>query len=73
MAREIDWTDTLEIGIQLQEMFPDTNPYEVRFTDLHKWVTQLPDFVGDPNKSNEGILEAIQTAWHEEYEDAKDA
>jgi FeS assembly protein IscX len=27
--------------------------------------------VGDPGKSNEGILEAIQTAWHEEYEDAK--
>jgi FeS assembly protein IscX len=29
--------------------------------------------VGDPAKSTEGILEAIQTAWHEEYEDAKDA
>jgi FeS assembly protein IscX len=27
--------------------------------------------VGDPAKSNEGILEAIQTAWNEEYEDAK--
>jgi FeS assembly protein IscX len=27
--------------------------------------------VGDPAKSNEGLLEAIQTAWHEEYEDAK--
>jgi len=73
MAREINWTDTLEIGIQLQEMFPDTDPYAVRFTDLHKWVTQLPGFVGDPTKSTEGILEAIQRAWHEEYEDAKDA
>jgi FeS assembly protein IscX len=73
MAREIDWKDTLEIGIRLQEMFPDTDPHAVRFTDLHKWVTQLPGFVGDPAKSNESILEAIQTAWHEEYEDAKDA
>jgi FeS assembly protein IscX len=73
MPREIDWTDTLEIGIQLQEMFPDTDPYSVRFTDLHKWVTQLPGFVGDPAKSNEGLLEAIQMAWHEEYIDAKDA
>ena len=44
-------------------MFPDTDPYSVRFTDLHKWVVQLPNFVGDPAKSNEGILEAIQTAW----------
>src|SRR6185437_13146223 len=73
MPRELDWTDTEEIGIQLQEMFPDTDPYSVRFTDLHKWVVQLPGFVGDPAKSNEGILEAIQTAWHEEYEDAKGA
>jgi Fe-S-cluster formation regulator IscX/YfhJ len=24
-------------------------------------------------KSNEGLLEGIQTAWHEEYEDAKGA
>ncbi len=73
MPREIDWTDVLEIGIQLQEMFPDTDPYSVRFTDLHKWVTQLPGFVGDPLKSNEKTLEAIQLAWHEEYEEAKDS
>lgn len=71
MPREITWTDTLEIGIQLQEKYPDVEPYSVRFTDLHKYVTGLPGFVGDPAKSNEGILEAIQTAWNEEYEDAK--
>src|SRR5580693_3383457 len=67
MPHELDWSDTLEIGIQLQEMFPDTDPYSVRFTDLHKCVTQLPGFVGDPAKSTEGMLEAIQTAWYEEY------
>ena len=71
MPREITWNDTLEIGIQLQEKHPDVDPYTVRFTDLHKWVTELPGFVGDPAKSNESLLEAIQTAWHEEFEDAK--
>jgi FeS assembly protein IscX len=71
MPREINWNDTLEIGIQLQELYPDLDPYSVRFTDLHRYVTELPGFVGDPLKSTEGILEAIQTAWHEEYEDAK--
>ena len=71
MPREITWTDTLEIGIQLQEKYPEIEPYSVRFTDLHKYVTTLPSFVGDPAKSTEGILEAIQTAWNEEYEDAK--
>jgi Fe-S-cluster formation regulator IscX/YfhJ len=25
----------------------------------------------DPKKSNEKILEAIQMAWHEEYQDSK--
>ena len=71
MALEFDWTDSEEIGIQLQEKHPGIEPYTVRFTDLHKYVTELPGFVGDPAKSNEGILEAIQAAWHEEYEDAK--
>jgi len=72
MAREIDWTDTEEIGILLQEQYPEIEPYTVRFTDLHKYVTLLPGFVGDPVKSTEPILEAIQTAWNEEFEDAKD-
>ena len=71
MPREIDWTDSEEIGIQLQEKFPEIDPYTVRFTDLHRYVTGLLGFTGDPAKSNEGILEAIQKAWYEEFEDAK--
>ena len=73
MPREIEWTDTEEIGIQLQEKYPELDPYSVRFTDLHQYVMELPGFIGDPAKSNEGLLEAIQTAWHEEFEDAKQA
>jgi FeS assembly protein IscX len=41
----------------------------VRFTDLHKWITALEDFGDDPMQSNEGKLEAIQMAWHEEWKD----
>ena len=65
---KISWTDTEEIGIQLAEKFPDVDPLSVRFTDLHKWVTELADFEDDPKKSNEKILEAIQMAWLEEKE-----
>jgi hypothetical protein len=36
MPREINWTDAEEIGIQLQEKYPDIEPFKVRFTDLHK-------------------------------------
>ena len=71
MAREILWGDSEEIGIQLQEKFPAVDPLTVRFTDLHKYVTELDGFADDPAKSNEGKLEAIQMAWHEEFEDAR--
>ena len=71
MPREINWTDTEEIGILLQETYPEIEPFTVRFTDLHQYVINLPGFTGDPLKSNESILEAIQLAWNEEYEDAK--
>jgi FeS assembly protein IscX len=59
MPRELTWSDAEEIGIQLQEKYPDLDPYTVRFTDLHKYVTELAGFSDDPTKSNE------------EYEDAK--
>jgi len=52
---------------------PDLDPLTVRFTDLHRYVTELPDFGGDPKASNEGKLEAIQMAWHEEYQDRTQA
>lgn len=71
MPREIDWTDSEEIGIQLQEKFPELDPLTLRFTDLHQRVAELPGFVGDKAKSNEGLLEAIQMAWYEEYKDAQ--
>jgi len=71
MPGTFDWDDHEEIGIRLQEKFPDTDPLTVRFTDLHKWVTELEGFAGDPKGSNEGKLEAIQMAWLEEHKDAK--
>ena len=70
MPREITWNDAEEIGIQLQEKFPDTDPLTVRFTDLHRYVTELEGFSDDAAKSNESKLEAIQMVWHEEYKDA---
>ncbi len=71
MPPSFDWDDIEDIAIALTDKYPDVDPYTVRFTDLHKWVTELAGFAGDPMKSNEGKLEAIQTAWHEEWEDRK--
>jgi FeS assembly protein IscX len=61
------WQDTEDIAIALSEHHPDTDPLTVRFTDLHRWVTELPGFADDPKASTEGKLEAIQMAWLEEY------
>ncbi|MBN9662589.1 MAG: Fe-S cluster assembly protein IscX [Acidobacteria bacterium] len=63
------WTDFEDIGIALFEQHPEIDPLTVRFTDLHKMVTSLEGFDDDPEKSNEAKLEAIQMAWHEEYQD----
>ena len=66
---EISWTDVHEIGYRLAQGHPDVEPLSVRFTDLHRWVTELEGFVGAPKNSNEKILEAIQMAWLDERED----
>ena len=62
----MNWTDTLDIAIALDEAHPDIDPQWVRFTDLHDWVCALPEFDDDPERSNEKILEAIQMAWIDE-------
>jgi FeS assembly protein IscX len=69
MAEELRWEDAEDIGLKLADMYPEQNPLEVRFTDLHKLITALPTFVDDAAKSTEGKLEAIQMAWYEEYQD----
>ncbi|MFO1414950.1 MAG: Fe-S cluster assembly protein IscX [Burkholderiales bacterium] len=60
------WTDSREIAIALSEAHEDVDPRYVRYTDLHRWICELPGFADDPQKSNEKILEAIQMAWIDE-------
>jgi FeS assembly protein IscX len=69
MDIELSWNDAEDIGIALFEKYPEVDPLSVRFTDLHKMVCELEGFNDDPAKSNEAKLEAIQMAWHEEYND----
>ncbi|MGD9650349.1 MAG: Fe-S cluster assembly protein IscX [Dongiaceae bacterium] len=60
------WTDVHDIAIELEEKYPTIDILSIRFTDLHKWVRELPNFSDDPNRSNEKILEAIQMTWLDE-------
>lgn len=67
------WGDYEEVAMGLYEKFGDgfseSQIYRIRFTDLHKWVLELPGFSGQPNESNEGHLEQIQSAWVYEWRD----
>ena len=63
---KIDWVDVLEIAIELSDKFPEIDPQWISFPDLHKKICNLDNFIGDPEKSNEKILEAIQMHWIEE-------
>jgi FeS assembly protein IscX len=65
------WEDAEDIALALMEKHPGVDPLTIRFTDLHQWITALPDFGDDPSKSSEGKLEAIQMAWHEEFKDGQ--
>jgi len=71
MGLKLNWNDVEEIGLSLLERFPDVEPLSVRFTDLHRWVCELPEFDDDPKASTEGKLEAIQMAWLDEWKDEK--
>lgn len=62
---KLTWLNSEEIALKLAEKFPSIDPLSVRFTDLHKWVTELEEFSDDPMASNERKLEAIQIAWLE--------
>lgn len=63
------WRDVRDIAIELAERHPEVAPLSVRFTDLHRWVCELPGFDDDPAASNEKVLESIQMAWLDEVEE----
>ncbi|MDP4200930.1 MAG: Fe-S cluster assembly protein IscX [Bacteroidota bacterium] len=59
------WTDLEDIAEALMEAHPDVDPLAVRFTDLLKWIGDLPGFEDEIHASNEKKLEAVQMAWYE--------
>ena len=61
------WSNINDIAIELSEKFHDIDPQWISFPDLHKKITELDNFIGDQNKSNEKILEAIQQSWIDEF------
>jgi FeS assembly protein IscX len=65
----LKWSDVRDIAIALEDTYPEVEILAVRFTDLHRWICQLPDFGDDPEASGEKTLEAIQMTWLDERDD----
>ena len=63
MSARLGWTDAEELAERLYEQAPEADPLQVRFTELLRRVTALPDFADAPDQANEARLEAIQLAW----------
>jgi FeS assembly protein IscX len=68
----LKWDDAEDLALALADARAGLDPLTVRFTDLHRFVTELADFDDDPNASNEAKLEAIQMAWLEEFRDRQE-
>jgi len=62
----INWTDSLEIAISLEEAHPDIDPITINFVDLRELVMALEDFNESDTHCGEKVLEAIQMCWIDE-------
>lgn len=69
---KLTWQDADEIGYRLFQQFPDVDPMAVRFTDLHRFVTSLEGFGGEPTAGGESALEKIQMAWAEYFHEPRE-
>ena len=69
MEAPLAWTDIEDIAYALFEKEPALDPLTVRFTDLRDKILELPNFTGEREQCNEKILEAVQMAWLEEFQD----
>jgi FeS assembly protein IscX len=62
----LTWIDTREIAFALIDAYPDADPLDLNFVELHDWIVALPEFGDDPDAATEAKLEAIVVAWHDE-------
>ena len=68
----LTWDRTEEVAIVLHKNHPEIDPLKIRFIELHRRVTELPDFQDDPAAATGAKLEAIQAAWYEEWKEGQE-
>jgi FeS assembly protein IscX len=62
----LTWDDPAEIAWALIDAYPDGDPLDLNFVDLHRMVAGLAGFVCASEDASEPKLEAIVMAWYEQ-------
>ncbi|MBT3197798.1 MAG: Fe-S cluster assembly protein IscX, partial [Gammaproteobacteria bacterium] len=52
---DLRWTDIQDIAIELDELYPQSDPLTINFVDLHAWVQALDGFSDDPARGGEKV------------------
>lgn len=69
MAEKLTWDDAPKIAVLLSRKHPELYPLTTDLDELHRRVTNLPEFKDDENTFDKNKLEAIRIAWNEEFLD----
>jgi FeS assembly protein IscX len=59
----LTWQQPTDIAWALIDAYPDVDPLDLNFVDLHRMIVELPEFDDDPDEASETRLEAIVVAW----------
>lgn len=62
------WRDVEEIAVALAKGHPGLDPLGVSLPELKRQVLELPEFGDDGDAATDPILESIQAAWYDEFE-----
>jgi FeS assembly protein IscX len=63
---ELSWREPTEVAWALVGAYPEVDPLDLNFVDLHRMIVELPGFSDVPEASTETILEAIVVAWNDQ-------
>ena len=56
------WTDSLDIALDLIEIYPDVDPMKLHFPELMQWVIALENFDDDPSIAENACQKLF--SWH---------
>lgn len=69
MAEKLTWDNAEKIGVLLSRKHPELYPLSTDLEELHRRVTNLTEFKDNASTFDTNKLEAIRTAWNEEFLD----